>query len=109
MSDRRTALRQPMDLYFNKFLQGYPYLCRSVDLSAQGMLVETFVEPEFPEDRFPLELRLPDDDEAVWVWARHVRRQGTRQALEFVSLSKPALQKLNRYLARAPMSVDAPH
>jgi PilZ domain len=98
-----------MDLYFNKFLQGYPYLCRAVDLSVGGILVETFAEPEFPVDRFPLELRLPDESDALWVWARHVRREGTRQALEFVSLSKPASQKLSRYLMDVPMSGGAPH
>jgi PilZ domain len=98
-----------MDLYFNKFLQGYPYLCRAVDLSTGGILVETFAEPEFPVDRFPLELRLPHEPDALWVWARHVRREGTRQALEFVALSKPASQKLSRYLTDAPMSDGAPH
>ena len=98
-----------MDLYFNKFLHGYPYLCRAVDISSAGILVETFAEPEFPAERFPLELRLPEDSESIWVWARPVRRQGTQQALEFVSLSKPASQKLGRYLEGERMSGEAPH
>jgi PilZ domain len=98
-----------MDLYFNKFLQGYPYLCRAVDISRTGILVETFAEPDLATDRFPLELRLPEDTDAVWIWARHVRREGTRQALEFVSLSKPALRKLDCFLAQGSMSGEAPH
>lgn len=109
MSERRITERQPLDLYFNKFLHGYPYLCRAVDLSIGGILVETFAEPDLRLERFPLELRLPDDSEACWVWARPVRREGTRQAMQFVSLSKPVRAKLERYLGSTHPRTSAPH
>lgn len=100
MLERRSSERKPFDVYFNKFLDGYPYLCRGVDVSAKGILVETFAEPNVHADRFPLELRLPEDDETLWLWARPVRSEGTRQALEFVSLSAPAQRKLNDLLSK---------
>lgn len=100
MLERRSCERKPFDVYFNKFLDGYPYLCRGVDVSEKGILVETFAEPNVDAERFPLELRLPEDDETLWLWARRVRRDGTRQALEFVSISPPAQRKLNDLLSK---------
>jgi hypothetical protein len=98
MSERRTSTRRPLNFYFNKFLHGYPYLCRTVDLSTAGILVETFTEPEYSSEAVPLELRLPNDVDSIWVMARPVRRIGTRQALEFQGLSKAARHKLERCL-----------
>jgi hypothetical protein len=100
MSDRRQAPRRPVDIFFNKFLDGYPYLCRAVDVSRAGVLVETYSEPEVDADQFPVELRFPDDSETLWLWARRVRREGTREALEFVSMSDPARQRLHSFVVQ---------
>ncbi len=97
--DRRNDRRKPVDIFFNKFLEGYPYLCRAIDVSPSGVLVETYAEPEMDADRFPLELRLPGDDDTLWIWARRVRRHGKTQALEFVSTSQAVKQRLHEYVA----------
>ena len=36
-SDRRGDDRRPVDLLINRFLNGYPYLCRATDISRSGM------------------------------------------------------------------------
>lgn len=88
-------------MYFNKFLSGYPYLCRCVDLSLGGVLVDTYAEPETTPERFPIELRLPGDKDSVWLWARRTRVTGSRQAFAFVNLSAAATRRLRRCLAAA--------
>lgn len=89
-----------MDLYFNKYVDGYPYLCRSVDVSATGLLAETFMEPDGDRTAYPLELRLPHQRDSLWVWARSVSRRGRRHALEFVGMDDQDRLALERYLGR---------
>lgn len=101
MSERRAQARKGVDMYFNKFLSGYPYLCRCVDLSLGGVLVETYAEPDVTPDRFPIELRLPGDKDSVWLWARRTRVSGSQQAFAFVNLSTAATRRLRRCLVAA--------
>ncbi len=101
MTERRTAHRRQLDVFFNKFLEGYPYLCRSIDVSETGVLVETFAEPEMETERFPLELRFPGDRDSLWLWAKAVRSSGKTQAFQFVSMSKGAKKHLQRWLQAA--------
>src|SRR5688572_25679498 len=101
MSERRTSPRKPVDVFFNRFLDGYPYLCLAVDLSEKAVLVETYFEPDSRAERFPLELRFPGDKQSLWLWARRLWRQGQREALEFVGISGPAQKRIQRYLETA--------
>jgi hypothetical protein len=98
MLDRRSTPRRPIDILFNKYLEGFPYLCRTLDLSPDGLLAEVFTEPEAAPDSFPIALRLPGHPELVWVWARHVRTGTRTQALEFLSLRPCDRQRLERFL-----------
>ena len=100
MIDRRFASRRPIQVFFNKYLRGYPYLCRSLDLSVRGALALTFCEPEQPLSSFPVELRLPGAPDSVWVWARGVWRQDGKQAIEFVKLEASDERRLGEFLCR---------
>ncbi|HEX2732657.1 MAG TPA: PilZ domain-containing protein [Polyangiaceae bacterium] len=100
-AERRTVDRRSADLFFNKFLDGHPFLCRTLDVSERGALVETFAEPASAATRFPVELRVPGGKQTLWLWARCVRQTGRLQALEFVSMSPPAERHLKRWLERA--------
>src|SRR5689334_19702580 len=75
-AERRTVDRRSADLFFNKFLDGHPFLCRTLDVSERGALVETFAEPASAATRFPVELRVPGGKQTLWLWARCVRRTG---------------------------------
>jgi len=99
MFDRRFGQRRPIELFFNKYLAGQPYLCRSVDLSPGGVLAFTFSEPAHELESFPLELRLPRAEQSLWVWARGVWRSEGRQAIEFLGLAAEDRTTLNGFLA----------
>jgi hypothetical protein len=100
MPDRRHAQRLPFDVFFNKFLDGHPYLCRAVDISETGILCDVFTEPETHHESFPLELRLPDDQRTLWVWGRRIRSAGKREAIRFLALHTDDRAVLDDYLRR---------
>ncbi len=98
MPERRHTTRRPFDVFFNKFLDGHPYLCRAVDISRNGVLCEVFTEPTTPHQSFPIELRLPGDERSLWVWGRKVRSTGKREAIRFIALHPDDRAALDRYL-----------
>ncbi len=102
MFDRRESFRKPVSIFFNKFLGGHPYLCRTLDVSPNGILAEVFGEPEDAMTSFPIELRLPGDPDSVWAWARAVRREGRRQAIEVMSTDPASEHRLARFMAVHP-------
>jgi hypothetical protein len=101
MKERRSKNRKYLDVYFNKFISGFPYLCRCIDMSSGGVLVETYAEPDVDHERFQVELRLPGDDESLWLWARRTRVSGKRQALEFVTPSRAVVRRIEACLSFA--------
>jgi hypothetical protein len=100
MMERRHAARKPVDLFFNKYLSGHPYLCRTIDLSSRGAQVLTYSEPQSELESFSLELRFPQASESLWVWARSIWRRRGRQAIEFVRFERAGQRQLRQFLAR---------
>jgi hypothetical protein len=98
MPDRRHTIRHGFDVFFNKFLDGHPYLCRAVDISQTGILCDVFTEPATRHESFPLELRLPGSERTLWVWGRKVRAAGKREAIRFLALHTDDRIALDRYL-----------
>jgi hypothetical protein len=98
MSDRRLHPRKQVDLFFNKYLDGHPYLGRAVDLSEKGMLAVTYTEPDVVAENFPLELRLPGQKRSLWVWARTARRGDRHHAIEFVRMDPKDRRLLDSHL-----------
>jgi hypothetical protein len=43
--ERRANDRRPIDLLVNRFLDGYPYLCRATDISHSGMRLRPLLGP----------------------------------------------------------------
>ena len=101
MSERRRTRRKAVDVFFNKYLGGEPHLCRTLDVSENGMQIVVLSEPDIPVDSFPLELRLPGDDKTLWLFGRCVRRTDRRQSVEFVGLSDHARVRLQSFLEAA--------
>lgn len=96
MAERRDDTRRPVDLMFNKYIDGRPYLCQALNICVGGLLARTFCEPERQPESFAVELRLPGQDHSTWLWARSVRRDETGQALAFMALGdrdKAALER----------------
>jgi hypothetical protein len=99
MTERRNCHRETIDLFFNKFLNGHPYLCRTIDVSPKGILAVTYTEPDTQADSFPVELRLPNSKESLWLWAKTVRWTGRHQAMRFVRMGRRDRAILNAELS----------
>ena len=116
MTDRRQSPRKRVDLLFNKYIDGYPHLCRTIDVSEGGLLLERVNEPSVVRDFYPVEIGLmepPSEDEPeskpdrVWLWAKQVWSDGKIQALKFIGVDDRDKKKLNQLLARAGLLEDA--
>ena len=103
--DRRHAPRTRVDLLFNKYIDGYPHLCRTIDVSSGGLLLERVNEPKCDRQFFPVEIGLMDANadviERLWIWAQQVWSDGERQALKFVGMEERDERKLKKLLERA--------
>ncbi len=85
--DRRTMPRASLGkILLNKYIDGFPHLVRLVDVSASGMLVKRFNEPDLPRDFYPVELGVPGRAERMWLWTRRVWNSGELQALRFTGI-----------------------
>lgn len=101
MNERRNYHRKTLDLFFNKFLNGHPYLCRTIDVSPKGLLAVTFTEPDTQAESFPVEIRLPNSHDSLWLWAKTVRWTGRHQAMKFVRVGRRDRARLNAELSFA--------
>ena len=67
MTDRRQSPRKRVDLLFNKYIDGYPHLCRTIDVSEGGLLLERASEPQIQREFYHVEIGLMDRTRADWV------------------------------------------
>jgi hypothetical protein len=89
-TERRAAPRRSAHVYFNKYIDGHPYLCEALEMSASGMLVRRVHEPDAPRACYAVELApgpLEPGDERIWLCASPVWRSGDLEALRFVAQS----------------------
>lgn len=89
-TDRRTAQRRSAQVYFNKYIDGQPYLCETIDISESGMLLRRVGEPDAPRACYALELAagpLSPGDQRIWLCASPVWQSGDMEALRFVASS----------------------
>ena len=104
--DRRQSPRQRVDLLFNKYIDGYPHLCRILDVSEGGLLLARVNEPKVEREFYPVEIGLlePESVETpkrVWLWAKQVWSDDGRQALRFVGIEERDKRALREMLTRA--------
>lgn len=103
--DRRQTPRTRVDLLFNKYIDGYPHICRTIDVSSTGLLLERVNEPTLAREFYPVEIGVLDPKgdliERLWIWAQEVWTDGERQALKFIGLEDRDRRKLRNLLERA--------
>jgi hypothetical protein len=102
MVERRNETRRPVDLMFNKYIEGHPYLCQALNISGGGLLAATFCEPERQPESFAVELRFPGQDHSTWLWARTVRCDDRQQALAFMALADVDRTALKHQICPVP-------
>jgi len=84
----------------NKYIDGYPYACRAVDISKRGILVERIREPKHGHTYYPVEIAIPGAWDRIWAWTRQVHAKGRRQALRFVAMDAFDQVMLDQYFGR---------
>jgi hypothetical protein len=100
--DRRAAPRTRSAVYFNKYIDGQPYLCEALELSSSGMLVRRVREPDAPRACYAVELA-PGAEAAdrLWLCAAPVWSDGELEALRFVAQSDDDRRRMDRLIAAA--------
>jgi hypothetical protein len=102
--DRRSSPRTPVHVYFNKYIDGVPYLCEALELSMSGMLVRRVNEPDRDLACYAVELaaegEVADAKERVWLCASPVWSCGRFEALTFVGQSHIDRLRLADLVAR---------
>lgn len=77
-------------MFFNQYIDGFPYLGEVLELSMTGALVRRVLGPELDRACYALELGGSDKapaSERLWLCAAPVWRQGAFEAVRFVAQS----------------------
>jgi hypothetical protein len=98
MLEPRAARRLPADLLFHRYVAGFPYLCRGLDLWDGGIRAVLFGAVPDEVECFRVELVLPGDTSPLSARVRRATRQGQEDTLEFVSMSAADQDRLARFL-----------
>ena len=102
--ERRAAPRSSTRIYFNKYIDGFPYLCEALELSSTGMLVRRIHAPDADRAAYAVELAegpLHPGDARVWLCATPVWSSGDLEALRFVECSDRDRALLEGIMSRA--------
>jgi len=102
-SERRVSPRAPVQLLFNKYVDGVPYLWELLEVSMSGALIRCVGGPDAPRASYAIEVAPQDrdgaSDKCVWLCATPVWRSGRYEALEFVGQSTMDRLKLANLIA----------
>jgi hypothetical protein len=104
VSDRRSDHRAPLDVFANRFHEGYPYLCRVTDISRKGMRVCRFSEPRRFETRsIGLQFELPGCPDVLTASGQVVFEDSNSGVLgiRFLHLSNAVSAAIETYLGHA--------
>jgi PilZ domain len=85
MSTHRRAPRAPLSVYLNKFVGDAAYMCRSANISEDGIFLARLIEPDLDSEDVSLEFALPGDSEILWVHGSIVRK-GSHRACEAAAI-----------------------
>ena len=85
MSFCRKTPRVELDVFLNKFVEGVPYLCRTADISEDGLYLGSLIEPHQPQltggidepgtTVVGMQFQLPGTDEVIYAEGEVIRYQ----------------------------------
>ena len=101
--DRRCDDRRPVDVLINRFLNGYPYMCRATDISRSGMRIVPMLEPTEAPKFMGLQFQLPGIDDVITASGEAVFVAGERGAvgIRFTKLPSQSAALIERFLNQA--------
>lgn len=108
-SDRRADQRRPVDLFVNRFLNGYPYMCVAQDISRSGIRLRPLLEPETKPRFMGLQFQLPGCEEVITASGEAVAADDGTVRVRFTRLPPSSAAVLDRFLARATSSEALGH
>jgi len=99
--DRRGEARRDVDLLINRFLNGYPYLCRATNISRTGMRVVPLSEPSVATRFMGLQFQLPGSDEIVTASGEAVFASGScgPVGIRFTRVPRASAEQIGRFVA----------
>jgi hypothetical protein len=110
-STYRKSPRAPLNIYLNKFVGNSPFMCRAANISEEGILLASLIEPEHNGAAVSLELALPGDDEVMWVHGTVVRELNHRECeasgIRFTVLPEKYRKRIARYVQRHDLAMDS--
>ena len=101
-SERRSGgARASLDLFVNRFLNGYPYLCRAVDISRTGMRILPLLGPQEAPRFMGRQFQLPGTDEVITasVEAVFVSDDKGPVGVRFTRLPPGSAELIDRFVA----------
>jgi c-di-GMP-binding flagellar brake protein YcgR len=105
-SDRRRHRRASLDVLANRFLDGYPYLCRTTDISSEGLRLRRFQEPDAkaPVRFVGLQFQLPGSSEILTASGEVVFNDEDARAisLRFTQLSPATAAAIDGFVHGVP-------
>src|SRR5262245_38971101 len=101
--DRRAEQRLKIDLFINRFVNGYPYLCLATDISRTGMRVVPLHEPAGGPKYMGLQFQLPGTSDVITAAGEAVTAtaEGEPVGVRFTRLPNDAAALIARYVAQA--------
>ncbi len=101
--DRRTSNRKKIDLFVNKFMNGYPYLCRATNISRTGIRLARLQEPlPASAPRYVgLQFQLPGSQQIITASGELVSddQEDGELGVRFTGLPDASAADLDRFLA----------
>jgi c-di-GMP-binding flagellar brake protein YcgR len=109
MSSCRKNPRVALDIFMNKFVEGTPFLCRTTDISAEGLYVGSLIEPtidgaanETEGTTIGLQFQLPGTEEVIYAEGEIVRSQQRKRArgygVKFTHVARRHQQLIEQYV-----------
>ena len=99
--DRRHDDRRSVDLLINRFLNGYPYMCRATDISRSGMRLVPMLEPTEAPRFMGLQFQLPGSDDVITASGEAVFVTGERGAVgvRFTKLPSKSAALIEKFIS----------
>jgi hypothetical protein len=99
--DRRGERRRKVDLLINRFLNGYPYLCRATNISRTGIRIVPLNEPAGTARFMGLQFQLPGSQEIVTASGEAVFASESRGpvGIRFTRVPPASAEQIGRFVA----------
>lgn len=108
--EKRAGRRAPLDIYLNKFLEGVPYMCRSRDISLEGIYLTRLLEPRFIGRQVGLQFQLPGSEEVVYAEGEIVRDvaagRSEGEGIRFTLVAERHRRLIDRFVVRGSAPAD---